>query len=158
MTLTQGWNADGEPYSSAFAEIDRANPALYVDCSCEPSLTRQEFADDCDINTLMAKYETTGTINHFNRQTPQYLDLGDVPDLQTSLSILHDATAAFMQLPATVRREFDNDPVKFVQFAADEKNLDKMREWGLAAPIPPEPPIQKVEIINTEPPLDPAAK
>lgn len=157
MTLTQGYNSDGEIYSSAFAEIDRDNPAIVVDCSCEPSLTRQEFAEDCDINTLMAKYETTGTINHFNRATPQFLDLGDVPDLQTSLSVLKDATAAFMQLPATVRREFDNDPVKFVEFATDEKNLDKMREWGLAPPAPVEPPPQKVEIINPAP-LDPAAK
>lgn len=150
MTLTQGWDSTGEIYSSAYAEIDRANPAIYVDCSVEPSLTRQEFADDCDINTLMAKYETTGVINHFNRATPQYLDLSETPDLQTSLAILQDAKIAFSQLPATVRRDFDNDPVKFVAFATDPDNLEKMREWGLAPPAPVEPGPQRVEIVNAD--------
>lgn len=136
MTNTQGYNSDGEVLSSAYAEIDRANPAIYVDCSDFPSLTRQEFAEDCDINTLMSRYEKTGVINHFNNANPQYLDFSDLPDLQGSLTILADARAAFMQLPALTRREFDNDPVKFVDFASDGKNIDKLREWGLAAPLP----------------------
>lgn len=148
MTLTQGWNADGEPYSSFYAEVDRANPAIYCDCSDLPSLTRQEFADDCDINTLMAKYEKTGVINHFNNGVPQYLDIVGLPDLQMSHMLLQEASEAFMRLPAVVRREFDNDPMKFTAFASDEKNLDKMREWGLAPPAATEPPPQKVEIVN----------
>lgn len=148
MTITQGYNSDGEVLSSAFAEIDRENPAIYVDCSREPSLTRQEFAEDCDINTLMARYEKTGVINHFNNGQPQYMDFSDLPDLQGALSILADANTAFMRLPAHIRKEFDNDPTAFVDFAADNKNADKLREWGLAAPLPPEPTVQKVEIVN----------
>lgn len=152
MTLTQGWNADGELYSSAYAEIDRANPDIYCDCSNLPSLTRQEFAEDCDINTLMSKYEKTGVISHFNNGTPQYLDISDIPDLQMAHLVLSEASAAFMRLPANVRREFDNDPIKFTEFAGNPDNLEKMREWGLAPPLPrPEPP-QKVEIVNPEAP------
>lgn len=123
----------------------------------EPSRTRQEFAEECDINVLMSKFERTGVINHFSPITPQYLDLGDgVPDLQSALNVVKAAETAFMSLPATVRREFDNDAVKFVAFAEDKANLDKLREWGLAPPAPVEPPPQRVEVVNPQSPAAPA--
>lgn len=149
MGIVQGINSNGESLSSATVEIDRANPALYVDFSDTVSLTRQEFADECDINNLMAQYEKTGIIPaNMNNNVPRYLDVTNVPDLRTALDLLNDATAAFMALPANVRREFDNDAMKFVAFAQDPENLPQMRTWGLAPP-PPEPPApQKVEIVN----------
>lgn len=158
MTLTQGWDSTGEIYSSAYAVIERdpaLNPAIYLDCSVEPSLTRQEFAEECDINNIMARYETTGSLGHLNKSEPAYLDLTDLPDLQGSLSILADATAAFMRLPATVRREFENDAVKFCDYAQNPENLERMREWGLAPPAPTKPEPQEVRVVN-EPPAAPA--
>ena len=149
----------GEPdelESSAYVEIDRANPALYIDCSNLPSLTRQEFSDDCDINVLMAKYEATGILPTNNAGEPRYLHVSDVPDLMEAHRILQDATQSFMLLPATVRRDFDNDPIKFINFAENPANIDKLREWKLAPPAPVEPPPQKVEVVNQTPP-DPAS-
>lgn len=148
-----------EMESSAYVEIDRANPALYVDCSDLPSLTRQEFADECDINNLMAKFENSGLLpSHVNNAEPRYLDVSNVPDLQQAHEILQQATASFMSLPATVRRDFDNDPIKFINFAENPANIEKMREWKLAPPAPVEAPPQKVEIVNPPAPKDaPAA-
>lgn len=137
-----------EMESSAVVFIDRSNPAIYLDCSDLPSLTRQEFAADCDINTLMAQYEKTGVINHFNAGTPQYLDISNIPDLQESFNIVQEATIAFQNLPAVVRREFDNNPIAFATYAADPENIAKMREWGLAPPEPTIPAPQRVEIVN----------
>lgn len=107
----------------------------------EPSLTRQEFAEECDINSIMAQYDKYGVVSHVNPREPVYLDVSNVPDLGTALRVMNDATAAFMTLPAKVRREFDNDAVKFVEFAEKGENLEKMREWGLAPPVqaPAEP-------------------
>lgn len=139
-----------EMESSAYVEIDRANPALYLDCSDLPSLTRQEFAAECDINNLMAQYEKTGMLPATTAGEPRYLDVSDVPDLMQAHAILAEATSAFMLLPATVRRDFDNDPVKFISFAENPENLDKMREWKLAPPAPVEPPPQKVEVTNLD--------
>lgn len=153
---SHGTNAHGIEISSMYVQKDELDRRFYLDCSNLPSLTRQEFAEDCDINILMSRYEKTGVINHFNNSTPQYLDITDLPDLQGSLTILADAKTAFMRLPAVTRREFDNDPVKFVEFAGDAKNLDKLREWGLAAPLPVDPPPQKVEVVNP-PDLNPGA-
>lgn len=138
-----------EMESSAVVTIDRANPALYIDCSDLPSLTRQEFADECDINVLMAQFEKTGIIpSNMNKGEPRYLDVTDVPDLPEALNLLNEATAAFMSLPAIVRRDFDNDPVKFINFAENPENIEKMREWKLAPPAAVEPPPLKVEVTN----------
>lgn len=124
----------------------------------EPSLTRQEFADECDINTIMERYEASGVISHVNRATPVYLDTVGYPDLQGAMDQFREATLAFKALPAAVRREFDHDPQKFVDFASDEKNIPRLREWGLAAPEKaPDAPI-KVEISNPPPPLEPPPK
>lgn len=153
---TQGLNSMGEEMSSAYVQKDDTDPAIVVDCSDLPSLTRQEFAEDCDINSLMSKYEKTGIISHINPAAPQYLDLYDMPDLQQAFDAIQNANQAFMSLPASVRREFDNDPVKFVAYAEDPANLEKLREWKLAPPAATEPPPTKVEVINPAPPKDEA--
>lgn len=114
-----------------------------------PSLTRQEFTEECDVNALMARYEKSGVwpMPPPNAE-PRYLDLTEVPDFRSAMDMLRDAEAAFMTLPAKVRREFDNDPRAFVDFAQNPDNLAKMREWGLAAPeVVPDPPM-RVEVIN----------
>lgn len=148
--LRQGCNSDGEVISSVYAE----HKPVYSDTE-GPSLTRQEFAAECDINNLMAQYDQTGVINHYNRVSPQYLDLTECPvDLQDALDHLQRATTAFMTLPAVVRREFDNDPRKFVEFAQDPENLPQMRTWELAPGLPNDPPPMRVEIVP--PPADEA--
>lgn len=115
-----------------------------------PSRTRQEFAEECDINTIMRRYEATGIISHIDQREPMYLDLAglDVPDLATAMEVLRVAEASFMSLPATVRREFDDDVHSFVAFAENPANVDKMREWGLAKKPDPLPDAIRVEVIN----------
>lgn len=123
----------------------------------EPSRTRQEFADECDINILMQRFERTGVISHVAQAEPMYLDLSEgVPDLMTALETVRAAEAAFMSLPASVRKEFDNDAIKFVAFAEDPDNLGKLREWGLAPTPAPQAPPMRVEVVNPapEPPTD----
>lgn len=142
----QGLNSDGEILRSAYVEHDPVDLDASHDGCC-----RQEFADECDINVLMATYEKTGVLNHFNKGTPQYLDVSAVPDLRTALQVLGDAEAAFMSLPAAVRREFDNDALKFIEYAENPENLGRMREWGLAPPEKvPDAPV-RVEVTNPAP-------
>lgn len=155
MARYHGTNSDGEPLASMFVEIENRDQ-FGLDCSNLPSLTRQEFAADADINTIMAQYEKTGVISHLNQTPPQYLDLSDVPDLQQSIDLIREAETAFMSLPAVVRATFDNNAVKFVEFAQNPANIDKMREWNLAPPPPAPPEPQKVEIVNTPLPDVPA--
>lgn len=130
----QGCNSEGELIRDFYVEHDA------VDLACpDDGMTRQEFKDECDINVLMASYERNGTISHLAQGTPQYLDVSDVPDLPRAIAIMDAAEAAFMTLPASVRREFDNSAVNFVEYAGDPSNLEQMRQWGLAPPAPAAP-------------------
>lgn len=134
-----------------------------VDCSVDPitgedcpSKTREEFAAECDINNILARYENTGVISHINPRQPVYLDASNVPDLREALAAVRTAEEAFMSLPAVVRAEFDNDAVAWHDYAVDPKNKDQMIKWGLAkAPEPPPAPM-KVEVVNP-PPVSPPA-
>lgn len=115
-----------------------------------PSMTRQEFADECDVNALMARYDKVGVwpLPPVDK-APMYLDLTEVPDnLLDVMNMMVDAEAAFMSLPAVVRRDFENDPMQFVAFASDPQNLEKMREYGLAPPPAEAPKPMMVEVVN----------
>jgi len=129
----QGYNADGVAMRDFYVSHKP------VDLACDPAegMTRQEFKDECDLNVLLARYEKTGQLPANLRGPGDYLDVSNIPDLAGALTVFHDAENAFMRLPATVRREFDNDPVRFVEFAQDPGNQDRMAEWGLAAPRKP---------------------
>lgn len=147
--LVQGLNSNGELIRDVYVEH------APVDLFCpDDGMARQEFADECDINVLMSRYERTGVLNHYNAGAPQYLDVTDVPDLARSFEILDAAETAFMRLPATVRREFGNDPIRFVEYASDPANVGRMREWGLAAPAP----VADAIIPKDGAPLDGGAK
>lgn len=113
-----------------------------------PSMTRQEFADECDINKLMERYEGAGGLPPAPG-VPFYFDASELPeDYMSVMNIMNEAGQAFMTLPAQVRKEFDNDATRFVEFALNKDNIGKMREWGLAPEEAPPPPPQKVEIVN----------
>lgn len=130
----------------------RPNRRLATDIPGE-SITRQEFQQECDVNVLMERYNKTGLFpSMVNLTAPAYFDASEVPtDFRDVMDHMLAADAAFMSLPAHVRRDFDNDPVAFVEFAQKVDNLPKMREWGLAAPERvPDPPM-RVEVVNPAP-------
>lgn len=143
----EGPTMDPIAFPQATHDFYKTNGGDYAFHTTGPSLTRQEFADECDINSIMARYETTGALPA-NNVEPVYVDWTDMPqDLMGSMQRLDEASRAFMTLPAKVRREFDNNAHVFVDFAMDPNNLEQMREWGLA-PKPPEQvfvPVDKPE-------------
>lgn len=115
-----------------------------------PSMTRQEFMEECDINTIMAKYDGYLSDPMRNMRPAMYVDFTDLPDtLMGTMALVKEASDAFYRLPATVRREFDNDPVRFADYAADPSNIDQMRIWGLA-------PGKTKEQLAREAPAEPA--
>lgn len=118
-----------------------------------PSLTRQEFKEECDINTLMAKYDMhAGTGPGMLMHQDPAMFYADFTMLPSSLLDYHrymdEAQASFMRLPAVVRKEFENDATLFVQFASDPENLPQMRTWGLAAPEKVADAPLKVEVVS----------
>lgn len=137
----------GGKLSSAYVQHEPVD--VFFD---EPSRTRQEFADECDINVLMRRYEATGVISHVQTVEGKYMDLSNVPDLASAIDVVREANEQFMRLPARARARFDNDPVKFVEYAANPDNIEQMCEWGLAERVV-DPPPAKVEVVNVNPPV-----
>lgn len=108
-----------------------------------PSMTKQEFKKECDINNIMARYLKTGIIDHVNQYQGDYSDLGEPVDFQTAQQILIEAQAAFASLPSKIRKRFDNSPNEFLEFVHDPKNHEEGVALGLfkkSSPITPEPP------------------
>jgi hypothetical protein len=142
--MANGFASKPPPMPQAWYDFNKSNDLQVVSFTEGPSLTRQEFAEDCDINVLMKRFENRdiGAIMR-SAQEPVYYDLASAPStLMDYMQLMQDADKAFMTLSAQVRREFDNDPVRFVDFASDPANLDQMRNWGLAPPAPaPEPVV-----------------
>lgn len=98
------------------------------------SLAKQSFKDECDINTLMERYQRSGVIEHVNRFGGRYGDFTGVQDYQASVNQVLEAQEAFMTLPSSVRKRFDNDPGVFLDFVMEPSNLDEMVSLGLANP------------------------
>lgn len=103
----------------------------------QPTLTQQHSKDEVDINKIMARYIKTGVIDHVAKYQGQYTDNNET-DYHTSQNILIKADAMFAELPATVRKNFDNDPASFLQFVSNEENHSKLQEMGLTN-TPPSP-------------------
>lgn len=119
---------------------------VLVEPGNEPG-AKQSMKEECDINTIMAKYVRTGTLTHINVGAPQF---GFAPDMsfKDAMNLMVEAEAEFMRLPAKVRARFSNDPALFVDFCSKRENLDELRKLGLApeekkAPVP-EPVAQSV--------------
>ncbi len=97
------------------------------------SMTKQSFAEESEINNIMARYEKTGVIDHVKNHGG-YADMPAGLEYQDALQLTIEAQIAFDELPAKVRREFDNDPYKFLQFVEDPENIERMAELGLLEP------------------------
>lgn len=107
--------------------------------------TQQQFKDECDINGIVERFGITGQLPN-NLRMPIQDEFIETMDYQTALNKLMEADDAFMQLPANVRKEFQNDAGRFVEFASNPDNLEKCREWGLAMPAAREPEAMLVRM------------
>lgn len=99
-----------------------------------PSMTRQEFLADADINNILQKYSETGYLVDPTRPSsrePMFGDFSNVQDYQSALDALIVAQENFMQLPAKIRDRFQNDPGEFLKFVENPENHDELVSMGL---------------------------
>ena len=104
----------------------------------EPSMAQQHFKDECDVNNILRKYETTGLITHVANGMPSYGDFSSVPDYQHAQNLLIEAQEYFDALPASLRKRFDNDPFVMLQFLEDPDNREEAENLGLVNKQPAE--------------------
>ena len=109
---------------------DAASDESGVDCSKDKGMTQQSFAEEVDINTIVKRFGITGEMP-LQYDTPKYGDFEGVFDFQSAMNAVRDAAERFMELPASVRAKFQNDPQQLVEFVADEKNREEAIRIGL---------------------------
>lgn len=100
----------------------------------QPSKTEQAHKSDCDIQTILKKYQQHGVIQHNHSIQGTYGDYINAPDFTEAQNLIAEAKSMFETVPARIRADFDNDPAKFLEFTQNEANRERMIEYGFIAP------------------------
>lgn len=80
--------------------------------------TQQSWKDQCDINKILKRAEVKGGLSHVQKYDKAvYGEFDPDLDLFVARERIQRATEIFGELPAEVRREFNNDPISFVTYA-----------------------------------------
>lgn len=123
----------------------------------KPSLTKQSFRDECDINVIMGRYLQTGVLDFVNKHQPQYITTTGV-DFHQAMLLVAESQTMFNDLPSAIRTKFKNNPAEFLDFCHDPKNLPEMAEMGLLRPqtaqetSTPAPQAPSAPIASNNPP------
>lgn len=109
------------------------NPKAWptTDCSKDVRLTSQAPREDVDINKIVKRMEAGMLVDSRILREGVYEDVSDLSDLSSAIIKVQKAWDDFMELPASVRERFDNNPTKLVDFLNDSKNRQEAIDLGL---------------------------
>jgi phage internal scaffolding protein len=100
------------------------------------SRASQSFRDECNINKILNRFSKVCGGDYLQKMHGYaggtFGDFSGVTDYRSALEQVQRAKEVFLRIPAKVRAVFNNDPAYFLDFCQDPKNLDKLREMGLA--------------------------
>lgn len=161
--VQEGYSDDKVPFLRTAYNYDRnrAGDESGLDCRYDPvtgeetpSMTQQQFAEECDINTIVKRfgldYKPEGI------RAPQYGDFTGINSFQQAVNQIALANEAFDELHAEVRARFNNNPGEFVDFALKEENREQLEKWGMVNPKPaPKPTETALEPKKETPPATP---
>lgn len=105
-------------------------PKLRVSLECDPAEDKavQGFKDECDINTLMSRYEVGGLPEPI--APAQYADVTGF-SFEAAQEVLRRGREAFEALPARVRDRFGNNPAAMLEFVHNPANVAEAVSLGL---------------------------
>lgn len=107
----------------------------HITPSIGESRTKQAFKDESDINNILKRYNVTGILPDQSRAALAHFgDFTNVPPYDESLNIVIESQSSFMQLPATLRQRFANDPQHLLSFLADSNNREEAIKLGFINP------------------------
>lgn len=102
------------------------------------SKVQEQFADACQTDTIIRKYNMMGINPFIASGDSQYLDTTQIPSFVASQNAQVKVREYFEGLPSDVRLEFNNDPQQFAEAVLDPQNADYLREIGVLKPLPAE--------------------
>jgi len=103
-----------------------------LDClAFGPSMTKQSFRKECDIDTIVAKAKNEGFMPVTTSGEPFYGDVSNIGDYKQALETVMEAETLFGQFDASVRERFKNDPGELLSFLSDANNKEEAYKLGL---------------------------
>lgn len=99
----------------------------------EPSLTQQQFKDECEIESLLKAHnlgQVMGILNNHGQQ-PLYGDVSEIPDFHASQNHVARATEYFEGLPSDVRSRFNNSLSEFLTTLNNPDAREALTEMGV---------------------------
>lgn len=134
-------------FKTAYAKQPRAGTV-----NEEPSLTKQSFKDECDINKILRRFQTTGAIAHAHANQAYYDEIPELDYLE-AMNITTKANQMFESLPSSLRAKFENKPEYYLAFVQDPDNEAELIKLGLAH----KKPKKNVMDVSEQIPPAPAA-
>lgn len=101
------------------------------------SKVQNQFADACQTDNIIRKYNTMGVNPFISAGNKEYLDTTQIPEFFVAQNAQVKVKEFFEGLPADIRLEFNNDPMEFAEVVSDPQNVDYLREIGVLEPLPP---------------------
>lgn len=97
----------------------------------QPTLTKQAFKNESDINSIVAQAFKNGFI-----PTPRqgiFSDVTLLDDYQAAANLLNDVDDTFYSLPAELRRRFSDSPEVYLEFVTNPANYAACIDLGIFA-------------------------
>ena len=92
--------------------------------------TEQNHKKECDVNSIIKKYDKTGLITHVSTMEAVFGDVGGF-DFKKAMDLVVNAQAMFDRLPSGIRKRFHNSPEEFLRFMEEPNNRDEAIKLGL---------------------------
>lgn len=120
-----------------FGNYDGDMVSAEVGLLCEDGTrAQQQFAEECDINTIVRRFGLTGELPAGGVAMPVSGDFTDALSFEESMFAVRRAQEGFMTLTADLRRRFGNDPGQLIAFLENKDNKDEAIKLGLVkAPV-----------------------
>ena len=99
----------------------------------QPSLTQQQFKDECEIESLLKAHnlsQVMGIVNNHGQQ-PLYGDVSDIPDFHDAQNHVARATEYFEGLSSDVRSRFNNSLSEFLTTLNNPDAREALTEMGV---------------------------
>ena len=99
----------------------------------EPYLVEQSHKAECNINKIIKRHglDIVSKVTAMRSHLYQFDDVTG-NDFQEAMNIIIKAQDEFESMPSQLRKQFDNDPAKFLDFVQNPDNMPVMVEMGPA--------------------------
>ncbi len=118
-----------------------------LDFKNHPTRTKQSFADECNVNLIMARYASTGTVLQTINQTPRYEEYANVDDYKSAMDLIKETERNFNCMSPEMRESFNNNPQELLDLVGaidngEAKAIARGQALGLVGSLPDqaEPP------------------